>query len=1244
MKQLWILLFVFSSSVGFSQNEANIWYFGENAGLDFNSGSPVALLDGALNTLEGCSTISDTDGNLLFYSDGVTVWNRNHQIMLNGTGLNGHASSTHSALVVPKPDSSTIYYIFTVDQAVVNNNGIQYSEVDMSLDNGLGGITSTKNIPLYAPTTEKLTAVKKFSGNGFWVLSHKFNSNEFIAYDVTASGVSTNPMISAIGTVVSDSEGAIGQIKISPNGTKVAVASRGNIYNVQIFDFNATTGTVSNLLTFQPNTTGVYGVEFSPNSDVLYVSGLGGRVYQLNLDAGSNSDILNSQILIQNNNGVNYSAIQLGPDGKLYITKLAGYLDVVDNPNIVGLGCNYIVDGVYLEGRLGQLGLPPFIQSFFFVGFQAEDVCLGEITNFNANISQSFDSILWDFGDGIISTDENPTHIYTISGDYNVSLTVTANGEISNDSKIITIYDVPNVNPLVELKQCDDDLDGFSAFNLNEAIDEITSNASNETITFFETQFQAQNNDNPLTNLTSYTNQTVSSDSIWARIENANGCYRISQINLFVSTTQIPNTYTKDFYKCDDDNDGVAVFDFSSVTPEIESMFPSGQQLIISYYKNQSDALAENNPIVDITNYQNIGYPNTQNIYIRVDSELDNDCLGLGHHITLHVESVPIAYSVSAQQQCDDDGDGMYAFDTTSIQNSLLNGQTDITVTYTDGMGNALPSPLSNPFLTASQTITATLINANSQHTDGACNESITISFIVEPVAIAYPIQDLVFCDDDSDGFYEFDTSTIESTLLNGQTGLQVFYTNTYGTVLPSPLPNPFYTQSQSIIAKVQSATSNYCFDETTINFVVNISPIAYPIKDDFICDDISNDGEQMFQLSIYKSQILNGQSDSVYEVFYFDSLVNAESNSSPLPNNYLVNSTSETIFARIQNTANSNCYDTTSFELGVAYMPVTNQPQDLHICDDESNDGFEEFNLTSQNNIILNGQSSTENIISYYLSQQDADTDINRISELYTNTENPQTVYVRLENNNNPNCFDTTSFDMNVLETPVLFMSNLWAICEGNSVDLIADDGFDEYLWSTGETTRIITVDTVGEYNVTATNNYGGLRCEATKNISVTQSSNPIITNIETIDWSENNNEITVLAEGNGDYEYSLDGINYQDSNQFNNLPMDDYTVYVKNVCGIVTEEIYLLFYPKFLTPNNDSFHDTWQLYNSNKEPNNKIYIYDRYGKLLKQINPMDSGWDGSFNGNPLPTNDYWFLLERQNGKTYRGHFTLKR
>jgi len=173
-----------------------------------------------------------------------------------------------------------------------------------------------------------------------------------------------------------------------------------------------------------------------------------------------------------------------------------------------------------------------------------------------------------------------------------------------------------------------------------------------------------------------------------------------------------------------------------------------------------------------------------------------------------------------------------------------------------------------------------------------------------------------------------------------------------------------------------------------------------------------------------------------------------------------------------------------------------------------------------------------------------------------------------------------------------------------------------------------------------------GGIRCEAFKTITVFESTIATIVEIEKTDWTQNNNTITVQVEGSGDYEYSIDGINYQDENTFSNLLIDYYLVHVrdKNGCGIVTEEVYLLYYPNFFTPNSDGYNDTWQLLNSSKEPFNKIYIFDRYGKLIKILKPNNIGWDGTYKGNLMPSADYWFLVERQNGKQYKGNFSLKR
>ncbi|WP_218841800.1 T9SS type B sorting domain-containing protein [Winogradskyella ursingii] len=1239
------------SNIGFAQNEANIWYFGNNAGLDFNSGSPVVLTDGQLATLEGCSTISDSDGNLLFYSDGITVWNKNHSVMVNGTGLKGHPSSTHSALIVPKPNDPNIYYIFTVDEASSPANGIQYSEVDMTLEGGLGAITSNKNILLHTPTTEKLTAIKNFAGSGYWVLSHEYNSNNFMAYEVTATGVNATPVISSVGTIVAELQSSRGQIKISPNGTKVAVARSGDLEHIELYDFNNSTGIVSNpLLLFTDNYHNPYGIEFSPNSKLLYSSMSQGQIYQFNLDAGTDMDIIDSRIILSNNFGTQYAGMQLGPDGKIYVaTYNSEYLDAINDPNIVGTGCNYVTDAIYLDGRESQLGLPPFIQSFFFVGFQANTVCQGDATDFNANISQSYDTLIWDFGDGNSSTEENPSHTYLNHGDYEVTLTVTSGAQSSVDTKTITVYETPTVTPVVELRQCDDDLDGFSIFNLNEANAEISVNHLNETITYYESHIDAENEVDAINNITDYPNEVVSLDTVWARVENIDGCYAISQVNLVVSTTQIPNTFTREFYQCDDGantTDGIASFDFSSVNSEIEAMFPSGQQLSVTYFRNLSDALSEINAIDDISNYQNMGYPNNQDIYVRVDSELDNDCLGLGHHITLNVEKVPIANPVLIDQQCDADGDGLYDFDTSDIETEILDGQNNVTVEYYDALGNALPSPLPDPFSTSTQDVIARVINSTSKDPDGACYDETTLSFVVDAAAVAYPMSDFLECDNNNDGSVSFDTSNIESLVLNGQSGMSVSYFDENGNTLPSPLPDPFTSESQTITIRVENVLSTSCYDETTVNFVVTQQPVANAITDDFVCDDVSNDGEHIFVLSEYDEQMLNGQSSSQFEIRYFETIDKAENNIDALPNVLTVNSTSQTIFARIHNIDNHHCYEITSFELGVNYMPLAYQPDNLYICDDAENDGVEMFDLSVQSDAILNGQSPTDGEISFHLNFEDAEIGQEPQSLDFVNTSNPQTLFARIQNNNNKDCYSITSFDLIVNEQPVLLMNDLWPICEGSDVQIIADEGYDNYSWSSGETTRVITVDEPGQYTVTASNTYGNLICSVEKTITVSISDIAIITDIETVDWSQTDNVISVFIEGNGDYEYSIDGINYQDESIFDRLPIDEYTVYVrdKNGCGIVTQDVYLLNYPRYFTPNGDGTNDFWQIKNSAREPLNKLSIYDRYGKLIKQLQPSDFGWDGTLNGNKLPSNDYWFVLERQNGKTYTGHFTLKR
>lgn len=252
--------------------------------------------------------------------------------------------------------------------------------------------------------------------------------------------------------------------------------------------------------------------------------------------------------------------------------------------------------------------------------------------------------------------------------------------------------------------------------------------------------------------------------------------------------------------------------------------------------------------------------------------------------------------------------------------------------------------------------------------------------------------------------------------------------------------------------------------------------------------------------------------------------------------------------------------------------------------------------------------------------------------------------IYVRITFNNS--CYRVVTLELNVLPLPVLKMKDTYAVCENGFTTITADSGFDSYLWSTGATTQNIVVSQGGNYSVTVTKNTGSLSCSSTKNIFVEVSQKATITNIETVDWTSSENVITVFVDGSGDYEYSVDGINFQSSNQFYNLPNGEYTVYVKDSkgCGITKKDVYLLMYPKYFTPNGDGYNDFWGISFYQNEQNLSVKIFDRYGKFIKQLIATDPFWDGTYNGQELPATDYWFTVIRQDGTEYKGHFSLKR
>lgn len=428
-------LFLLSIINLLAQGQANNWYFGYNAGITFNTTPPTALINGALSTSEGSAVMSDANGALLFYTDGINVYNRNHSLMPNGTGLMGNPSSAQSAIIIPKPGSATNYYIFTVpeDGAI----GMRYSEVDITLNGGLGDVLSTnKNTLLFAPSSEKVTALKHANGLYYWVLGKEnTTSTNYKAFLVDCNGVNSTP-VSSTGVV---GGGNWGYLVASPDGSKIAAATSGS--GVELADFNTTTGVVSNAvnlgnLNHGGHATGNYGVAFSPNGNILYASSITDwSLVQWDLTA---ANIPASQTFITNLNGsaatrpgYRGGALQLGPDGKIYIAQVGTTsIGVINNPDILGAGCNYAGNAISLNGKTCALGLPPFIQSYFNAGnfsFASNNHCLGAATSFNVIGANFLDSTHWSFDDptsGVanFSNSMTPSHTFTAAGNYNVRL------------------------------------------------------------------------------------------------------------------------------------------------------------------------------------------------------------------------------------------------------------------------------------------------------------------------------------------------------------------------------------------------------------------------------------------------------------------------------------------------------------------------------------------------------------------------------------------------------------------------------------------------------------------------------------------------------------------------------------------------------------------------------------------------------------------------------------------------------
>lgn len=434
---------------------------------------------------------------------------------------------------------------------------------------------------------------------------------------------------------------------------------------------------------------------------------------------------------------------------------------------------------------------------------------------------------------------------------------------------------------------------------------------------------------------------------------------------------------------------------------------------------------------------------------------------------------------------------------------------------------------------------------------------------------------------------------------------------------------------------------------------VIEYAPVPVGQNAILIECDVDTDGLTLFNLFDAENDLTNNDANLAIQDFFFTQN-EAQTNTNPIanPSSFQNSIPFETVYARVINAA--NCFDVVALELQTSNNSIN--IENITACDSNF-DGFATFNLNTIEASIVN-QIPTAAQVSYYETEADAFNETNALPNNYDNTvSDVQTIFVKIKTNSQ--CFSVSTANLVVIYPPVLEADETLLYCTNTFPETmtlfggVSNDLPNNYYYQWLFNGQLTDVDTsffeaneAGTYTVIATSTNG---CSSSRTITVTPSNSATIESV-TIDGISPNNSVTVSVSGTGVYDYAIDDSNgfYQESNTFFNVSEGEHTIYVRdrNGCGIVEETIYVIGFPKFFTPNGDEENDTWQVVGTHSTAIEirTITIFNRYGKLITQLTETNTAWDGSFKGEKLPSDDYWYVAKLTNGKTYTGHFALRR
>lgn len=818
---------------------------------------------------------------------------------------------------------------------------------------------------------------------------------------------------------------------------------------------------------------------------------------------------------------------------------------------------------------------------------------------------------------------------------FHARVTNTLTGCFSTLAFDVNIIPAPTVSNVPAMIICDDNQDGYSIIDLDAQIPNIVTNTTDLTISFHTSLTDLQNNVGAILNTSSYNANT---QTIYTRVEsNITGCYATAEIPIIVNTLPVFIPISN-FENCETDGDQTADFLFSTKDNEILNG-QLGKQVL--YFETEQDAINRTNSINKNANYSNTSSPQT--IFVRVENSTDQNCYGVSSFL-IEVGSMPLYNPPTNFIVCDDiSNDAIETFDLNQKIAEMSQGiPEDLDIrfytSFTDAENetNQIAKNFTNT--TNPQQIFARIENGTYCHAIAEFGLN-----VIQVPTVNVP-SELTTCDNNYDGISQFDLTVAEFEVLdirNNDTVIAYYENLETLEAEVNEITNPeTYTNlvnPQTVYIKVTNNISG-CYVAIPLELTVNIPPEINTIPTIETCDNDTH----TFDLAEATATLFDDITG--LNISYHISLNDAENNQNQLGNSYNYGGNTQ-IFVRASDNQ-TGCVTISYFVLVINPLPSTNQLPDLYECDDDY-DYLQLFNLNEQTAIVLGNQNPSQFTVTYYETFLDAE---NGEFEITNSTNyqaaDGQEIFVRIENNAT-GCFDVTTFNTIVHRKPLVDIPQQTICLDNFPLTVIAGEivSGDSYLWSTGANTSEIDITQIGQYWVTVTTPNG---CVTTTAFDVIESEQATIEVTETIDFSDPNN-VTVTISGIGNYMYVLNDGEPQESNVFEHVPLGYNTITIidLNGCASISKEIVVFDAPKFFTPNNDGYFDTWHISAVENLPGTTINIFDRYGKQLTYLTSSTPGWDGRYNGYPMPANDYWFVANvKKDGAEFqiRGHFALRR